>query len=213
MFALKYHVSLRPSPCLRIHTQLLGEVRQPDLDARNELRDPLARDLVLPAARPVVHSFVVDADIRGRARGAEPVDADPRTYFLVRPGVVVGPVVQFLVDPGEQRDRAVGERVAEGLGFGGLFGAVAGAVGEKPGRAGNAGALAGVVGGQGVLRGQERVGGPGRTGPVVHIGVCGEAVVGVEEGQGARDVQAPVACSCGKGIWLAWAQAGPRRGK
>jgi hypothetical protein len=49
-----------------------------------------------------VHIFAIDT-MRGAGSGtAELVDADPGQNLIVGPGIAVGPVVEFLVDPGEQ---------------------------------------------------------------------------------------------------------------
>ena len=69
----------------------------------------------------VVPRFVIDPQACGRAGGAEVVDRYPGQDLVGRPGVVVGPVVEFLVDPGQQRDGAVVEGVAQCLGFRALF--------------------------------------------------------------------------------------------
>lgn len=58
-----------------------------------------------------MRGLVVDANVRGGPRGREPVDADPGEDLVVGPRVGIGPVVQLLVDPGEQRDGAVSESV------------------------------------------------------------------------------------------------------
>ena len=173
MLPLEHHMPLRPGPRLRVDPQLLRKMRQADLDVRNELGQSFAGNLPLPAAPPIMHRLVVDPRVGRGTRGAEPVDGDPGAHLVRGPGVGVGPVVQLLVDPGEQRDGGVGQGVAEGLRLGGLFGAVAGAFVEEPARAREAGALAGRGRGEGVLGGQERVGGPGGADPVVHVDVCG----------------------------------------
>jgi hypothetical protein len=154
MFLLKHHIPLRPRPRLGVNSQLLGEMREADLDMGDVLGNPLARNLLRTALPPVMHRLIIYPDIRGRARRAEPVDRDPGADFVGRPGVAVRPVVQLLVDPREQRDGRVGERVAECLRLGRLLGAVAGAFGEEPSRAREAVALARRVGGQGVLGGR-----------------------------------------------------------
>lgn len=55
--------------------------------------------------------------------------------------------MEFFVDPGEERDGAVVEAVAEGLGLRALDRIVAGAGGDEPVRAGYAGFFEGGVGG------------------------------------------------------------------
>ncbi len=55
-----------------------------------------------------VSHFVVDPRVGCRPGGREPVDRDPSQDLVVGPGVLVGPVVEFFVDPGEQGDWTVG---------------------------------------------------------------------------------------------------------
>ncbi len=74
-----------------------------------------------------VGGFVIDAETSRGPRSGELVDRDPSQDLVGGPGAVVRPVVEFFVDPGEQASGAGGEGVAEGLRFGGLLGAVAGA--------------------------------------------------------------------------------------
>lgn len=102
-------------------------------------------------------SFIVDPQRSGRPRGGEEVDRHPSEHLVIRPGIPVRPIVQFLVDPRQQGDGGVGQRVAEGLRLGGLLGAVAAAGFEEPGCAGEAGAVAGGEGGEGVLKVEEWV--------------------------------------------------------
>ena len=59
--------------------------------------------------------------------------------------------MEFFVDPGEERDGAVVEAVAEGLGLGALDLVVAPAFGVEPLGAGYAGFFERGVGGEGVL--------------------------------------------------------------
>ena len=59
--------------------------------------------------------------------------------------------MKFLVDPGEERDGAVVQSVAEGLRLGALDLAVAGAFGHEPLGTGYAGFFERGVGGQGML--------------------------------------------------------------
>ena len=75
----------------------------------------------------IVAGFVVDAEGGGGAGGGEEIDGYLGEDFVGGPGVGVGPVVEFLVDPCEQADGPICQCVAEGLGFGPLLGAVAGA--------------------------------------------------------------------------------------
>ena len=54
----------------------------------------------------MVH-FVVDADAGGGAGGGEEIERDPGQDLVRGPGVRICPVVEFLVDPGEEGDGAV----------------------------------------------------------------------------------------------------------
>nr|POE65110.1 hypothetical protein CFP56_34778 [Quercus suber] len=129
-----------------------------------------------------------------RPGSAEPVDADPRADLVVGPGVVVGPVVQLLVQPGEQGDGAVGQRVAGRLRLGRLQRAVPGALGVEPGGALQALALARAVRPQRVLEREPRVLRPaGRPAADVEVDVRSLARLRVQQRQRARDVEAPVA--------------------
>lgn len=60
----------------------------------------------------IVREFVIDVDGSARASSREVVDANPSKNFVERPWVVVCPVDEFLVDPGEEP----GWRVCEGEG-------------------------------------------------------------------------------------------------
>ena len=48
-----------------------------------------------------VSDFVVNSGTGGRAGGREVVYRDPGEDLVVGPWIVVGPVMEFLVDPGE----------------------------------------------------------------------------------------------------------------
>ena len=95
MLALKHHGPERPAPALRRQAEVLGEIRQPELDVRDVISERGSMEI-----GRVAH-FVVDARAGGGARGREPVDGDPGEDFVVGPRVGVGPVVEFLVNPGE----------------------------------------------------------------------------------------------------------------
>ena len=101
--------------------------------------------------------------------------------------------MQFLVDPGEEADRRVGERVAEGLRLAGLLGAVAAAFGEEPGAAGEGGAVTRRGREDRVLQAEDGVVRPGGGGGPRHVDVGGQGVGGVEEAHGAGYHGAPVA--------------------
>lgn len=62
-----------------------------------------------------MNRFVVDSHTGGWASAAEVIYRHPGENFLVAPGVLVCPVVQFLVDPREQSYGGVVQRVADGL--------------------------------------------------------------------------------------------------
>lgn len=76
--------------------------------------------------------LVVDERSGGGPGGREPVDGNPSQDLVVGPGVRVRPIMELLVDPGEEGDRAIVQGVADCLGFGGLFGEVAAAVAGPP---------------------------------------------------------------------------------
>ena len=100
-----------------------------------------------------MRNLVVDANVRDGARGREPVDADPGEDLVVGPRVGIGPVVQLLVDPGEQRDGAVGEGVGQRLRLRRLQQPVAGSFLHEPVAARHPGLLGGGVRRQRVLDG------------------------------------------------------------
>lgn len=144
-------------------------------------------------------ALAVDAHAGRGAGGREGVNGHPGQDFVVTPGISVRPVVQFFVDPGEQADGAVVQRVAERLRFGGLDAAVARSVGLEPGAAGEAGAFRGrEMGGFGGCAGSRGFAGGD------HVDVRGFAGRGVEEADGAGYPGAPVAalgdCRFGDGL-------------
>lgn len=146
-----------------------------------------------------MRALPVDAHAGRRACGRERVDAHPSQNLIIAPIVSIRPVVQFFVDPGEQADGAVVQRVAQRLRFGGLDAAVAGSVGLEPGAAGEAGAFhGGEVGGFGGCAGSRGFAGAD------HVDVRGFAGGGVEEADGAGYPGAPVAalgdCDFGNGL-------------
>ena len=58
-----------------------------------------------------MHGFVIDS-LRGtRASATELVDTDPSQRFLGIPRVVIRPIMQFVVDPGQKGDGGVFEGV------------------------------------------------------------------------------------------------------
>lgn len=135
----------RPAPAFRRDVEIPREIRQPEL----HVGDVLAQRGAV-RVRGVV-DLVVDAHAGGGAGGGEVVERDPGEDLVVGPGVGVGPVVEFLVDPGEEGGGAVGEGVAEGLGLGALDLVVAAAFCEEPVRSGEAGLLEVAVGRYGLL--------------------------------------------------------------
>jgi hypothetical protein len=50
----------------------------------------------------------------------ELVDRYPGQKFVVVPRIGICPIVEFFVDPGQERDWGVSEGVAKGLRFGGM---------------------------------------------------------------------------------------------
>ena len=150
MLPLKHDGPQRPAPALRRHRQIPREVGEAEFDARHVLAQ-----LGAVQVGSVVH-FVVNADAGGGAGGGEEVDRDPGEDLVRGPGVGVGPVVEFLVDPTEQGDGAVAEGVPQGLRLGALDLVVAAALLEEPLCSCEAGFFKVAVGGYGVLEGQDR---------------------------------------------------------
>lgn len=129
---LEHHITLGTRPDTGQHPQLSGRVREAQLDAAT---DPLPGAVAGDSAGgivPFMDRLVINPQIRGGPRGREPVDADPRADLVVRPGVVVRPVVQFLVDPPQQPDRRVRQRVAQRLWLRALLRPVARALLQEP---------------------------------------------------------------------------------
>ena len=113
------------------------------------------RDVISDGRAVVVRrvgDFVVDARAGGGAGGREPVYRHPREDLVGCPGVVVCPVVEFFVDPGQEGGGAVGEAVAEGLGLGALDLVVAAAFLLEPLGPGQACFFVFAVGRYGVLQ-------------------------------------------------------------
>ena len=68
-----------------------------------------------------MHHFVINPLGCTRSCPTELVDADPSQSFLDIPRIVVRPIMQLVVDPSQERDGGVFERVGEGLRSGRLF--------------------------------------------------------------------------------------------
>ena len=121
---LKHHSSQSPPPQLRKDFQLLWIVRQSQLYTSL----PFEHVPIRQSSRSSfffwlrVRDFVVDVACGTWSGAGKPVDGDPGQDFVVGPGVVgsIGPVVEFLVDPGEEAEGGVGEGGGEGEGPGGL---------------------------------------------------------------------------------------------
>ena len=101
MLLLKHDGPQGPAPRFRRNAEIPGEVGEAEFDVWHV---PAQLGAVL--VRGVVH-FVVDPEAGGGAGGGEEVETDPGQDLVRRPGVGVCPVVEFLVDPGEQGDGAV----------------------------------------------------------------------------------------------------------
>jgi hypothetical protein len=56
----------------------------------------------LPPFSNRMHRLIVDPSRSIRSRTTESIDRDPSEDLVVRPGLHVAPVVQFLVDPDEE---------------------------------------------------------------------------------------------------------------
>ena len=66
-------------------------------------------------------SLVVDPRAGCWSGDGKPIDGNPGEDLVVGPGIIVSPVVEFFVDPGEESDGTVVETVTEGLGLRGLL--------------------------------------------------------------------------------------------
>lgn len=193
MVLLEHAIPHGPRPGTGQHVDVAREMADADLDAAQPLLELRALQPLAP--EPAAADLVIDAARGRRPRDAEPVHADPGADLFGRPRVRVRPVVEFLVDPRQQRDGAVRESVAQRLRLGRLQQVVAEAFLVEPRGSVNALFLSRgqwahrcFGGEQGIL--QER-------GFVsdVHVEVSCPAVLRVEHGDCTADVPAPVACS------------------
>ncbi len=64
--------------------------------------------------------LIIEIQARRGTGDGEVVDADPGQDLGVGPGVIVSPVVQLFVEPGEEARGAGGKAVGQGEGSGGL---------------------------------------------------------------------------------------------
>lgn len=118
VFLLKDTIAHDARPSAGQHVDVAWEMADANLDTRLPLSDFVARDALTPW--PAAAQFMIDP-ATGRGPGsAEPINADPGADLLIGPGIPVRPVMELLVDPAEQTYRAVGQAVAQGLGFGRL---------------------------------------------------------------------------------------------
>jgi hypothetical protein len=104
------------APALRVVADFDGEVG----DAQRHV--DVAHDGWDGDLGHVVQGLVVDVGCCVRAGAREDVDADPEADFVFGPGVCVGPVDQFVPDPGEEADWGVLEGEVDGGGLLGWFG-------------------------------------------------------------------------------------------
>ena len=95
MKGLEDHRPQGSPPRLRHDYQFLGKMAQPQLHTGDMQLGPTTR------IGCVMHRLVVDPDAGGRARGRELVDGDPGEDLVGSPGVLVCPIVELFVDPGE----------------------------------------------------------------------------------------------------------------
>lgn len=93
LLALKRHRPHRPPPRLGENHNLLWEITQPQLHLRYVLPRPRQPKLC------IVRNLVIDTQTRRRTPGAVPVDGHPGQDLVVRPGIIVGPIMQFFVYP------------------------------------------------------------------------------------------------------------------
>ena len=171
-----------------------GKTRKADLDAglpALEIRHEHGAGADAGCMR--AEELVVEPPAGGRAGRAEPVDRDPGAHLVVGPGVVVSPLAQLLVDPGEQTGGAVSEAVPQGLRARALDRVVPGPLGLEEFHAGEPCFLARGVRSQRVFQREEGVLSPGRGRGEVEVEVLRDGVVGVPQGEGTRDEPAPVA--------------------
>lgn len=128
----------------------------------------------------------------GSAR-AEPVNTNPRQYLIVSPGIPIRPIHQLLVDPRQERNRAVRKSVRERLRLSSLQDAVRLALIHEPLRALYAFLLRLGVGRQRMLERQRRLRCEARRLGPDHIGVACQNRLRVQHARDAGDVEAPVA--------------------
>ena len=79
--------------------------------------------------------LVIDPDMRVGSARAEPIDTHPRQDLIVSPSIPIRPVHQFLVDPRQERNRAICKSVRERLRLSSLQDAVRLALVNEPLRA------------------------------------------------------------------------------
>lgn len=101
LLGFKYYWTQGPTPGERDNRELLRRITQTQL----HFRYPLIRSVAMNTR--CVRCFIVDPKVRSWASGREPVYAYPCQDFIVRPRILIRPIVQFLVYPGQQSDRAV----------------------------------------------------------------------------------------------------------
>lgn len=127
MHILEHHRAQGPAPRRRRHPDIHWKIRQSKLRLGIVVKCSIReRD------RSGILDFVVYSRVGCRSCGGELVDRYPCKDFVVGPGIAVGPVVELLVDPGEESYGGVGERYTDGGGFGALQGVVAEGVFVEP---------------------------------------------------------------------------------
>lgn len=140
-----------------------------------------------------VSSLVVNTRAGSGTSSRKPVDADPRQNLIIRPRIAVGPIMQLLIDPGEEGDRRVCQRVANCLRLRTLQEIVTSGFLRKPLRPLEATFFGIGIWGKRMLQGKQRI--------LLEFGGMGEeevdmaclAGVGVQNAHGSRHVESPVA--------------------
>lgn len=63
----------------------------------------------------IIPNFITGNQISHHSCGRKAIDRDQNRYLVVRPQIIVCPVDEFFIDPGQENDRAVSESVCNCL--------------------------------------------------------------------------------------------------